>query len=148
MTELKWTPSLIEERFVEAADVMKRLPNVRIPGHFNTWPAMMAEFADLIGREPERLRRGPPAPDAISRMDEALMWLRWLDPVDAKIVWLRASGQRWKEICYKVGLARAAANEHWLYALCVMAFRLNGRSPANQSRRSLIGKMRPSVGLE
>ena len=66
MTETKWTPSLIEERFVDAADVMKRLPNVRVPGHFNTWPAMMVEFADLIGREPERLRRGPPPPDAIS----------------------------------------------------------------------------------
>ena len=25
MPEFKWTPSLVEERFVEAADVMKRL---------------------------------------------------------------------------------------------------------------------------
>ena len=143
MAEIKWTPSLVEDRFIEAADVMKRLPNVRVPGHFNTWPAMMAEFSDLIGREPGRLRRGPPAPDAISRMDETLGWLRWLEPVDAKIVWLRASGQRWKEICWKVGLARAAANEHWLYALCVMAHRLNGSTrTTSSSRRRFIEQAR------
>jgi hypothetical protein len=143
MADMKWTPSLIEERFVDAADVMKRLPNVRVPGHFNTWPAVMAEFADLIGREPERLRRGPPGPEAITRMEEALEWLRWLEPTDAKIVWLRASGQRWKEICWKVGLARASANEHWLYALCVMAHRLNGSvHTASRSRRRFIEKAR------
>jgi hypothetical protein len=33
---------MIEERFVEAADVMKRLPDVCVPGHFNTWPRMLS----------------------------------------------------------------------------------------------------------
>jgi hypothetical protein len=66
-----------------------------------------------------------------------------LDPVDAKIVWLRAGGERWKTICWKVGLARAAANEHWLYALCVIAWRLNGhRVPGKRSRRHVIGLVR------
>lgn len=41
MAETQWTPSLLEERFVEAADVMKRLPEVRVPGYFNTWPKMV-----------------------------------------------------------------------------------------------------------
>ncbi len=143
MAEIKWTPSLIEDRFIEAADVMKRLPNVRVPGHFNTWPAMMAEFSDLIGREPGRLRRGPPAPDAISRMDETLDWLRWLEPVDARIVWLRATGARWKAICYKVGLGRSAANEHWRYALCLISFRLNGHAETGRSKRRLISIAKP-----
>jgi hypothetical protein len=70
MPDIKWTPSLIEERFVEAADVMKRLPNVRVPGHFNTWPKMLLEFADLVGQEPPRLRRPPPAPDDGSSLAE------------------------------------------------------------------------------
>ena len=145
MAEMNWTPSMIEERFVDAADVMKRLPNVRVPGHFNTWPAMMAEYSDLIGREPARLRRGPPGPDAITRMEEALGWLRCLERADAKIVWLRATGQRWKEICWKVGLARTAANQRWLYALCVISFRLNGRRPpARRSRQHVIEVTRAS----
>ena len=139
MPETQWTPSLIEERFIEAADVMRRLPNVRVPGYFNTWPKVLCEFADLVGQEPTRLRRPPPAPDAISRMEEALGWLRWLEPADAKIVWLRATGERWKAICWKVGLARTAANQRWLYALCVIAWKLNGREPSHRhSRRHVI----------
>lgn len=143
MADTRWTPSLIEERFVEAADVMKRLPEVRVPGYFNTWPKVLREFSDLVGQEPPRLRRPPPAPDAISRMEEALEWLRWLETTDARIVWLRANGDRWKTVSWKVGLQRAAAHEHWLYALCVIAWRLNGwRNPARHSRRQVIGKFR------
>ena len=83
MTKDHWTPTLVEERLVEAASVMKRLPNVRVPGYFNTWPKMLVEFADLIEQEPARLRLPPPAPDAITRMEEALGWLVWLDPIDS-----------------------------------------------------------------
>ena len=138
MTKDHWTPTLVEERLVEAASVMKRLPNVRVPGYFNTWPKMLVEFADLIEQEPARFRLPPPAPDAITRMEEALGWLAGLDPIDSKIVWLRASGERWKTICWKVGLARTAANQHWLYALCVLAWRLNGRQPRRRSRQHII----------
>jgi hypothetical protein len=53
MAEMYWTPSLVEERFVEAAAVMKRLPEVRVPGYFNTWPRMVVEFADRVGQQPE-----------------------------------------------------------------------------------------------
>ena len=35
----EWTRELVEERLIEAADVMKRLPNVRVAGFFSTWPA-------------------------------------------------------------------------------------------------------------
>jgi hypothetical protein len=139
MAETPWTPSMVEERFVEAADVMRRLPGLRVPGHFNTWPPVLREFSDLVGQEPPRLRRPPPSPGAISRMEETLAWLGWLEPRDAKIVWLRASGERWKNICWKVGLARTAANQHWLYALCVIASRLIGRAPTGRrSRRHII----------
>ena len=33
-----WTVEMVEERFVEAAAVMRRLPPVRVQGYFNTWP--------------------------------------------------------------------------------------------------------------
>lgn len=139
MPEIRWTPSLIEERFVEAADVMKRLPGVRVPGYFNTWPKMVCEFADLVGREPRPLRRPPPAPDAISRMEETLEWLRWLEPTESKIVWMRASGERWKAVCWTVGLARPTAHQYWLYALCVIAWKLNGwRAARPKAKRRVI----------
>ena len=136
MTETCWTPSLVEERLIEAAGVMKQLPNVRVPGYFNTWPKMLVEFADLVEQEQARLRLPPPAPDAITRMEEALGWLAWLDPIDSKIVWLRASGERWKTICWKVGLGRTAANQHWLYALCILASQAQRRGGRTDNRAS------------
>ena len=50
MTDIRWTPSLVEERLVEAADVLKRLPERKAQGYFNTWPTMSYEFSDLAGR--------------------------------------------------------------------------------------------------
>ena len=81
-----WTTEMVEARLEDAAQVMRRLPNVRTPGYFNTWPAMFLEFADLIGQEPQPMRLPPPSAVAITRMEEALGWLRWLDGDDAKLV--------------------------------------------------------------
>jgi hypothetical protein len=135
-----WTPERVEERLLEAAAVLRRLPPPRKQGYFSTWPTMFVEFGDLVGQTPEPMRPPPPSAAAISRMDAALPWLLWLAPLDAKIVWRRASGTRWKEICWEVGLARAAAHEHWLYALSVIAWRLNGfAAPKGVGRRELIG---------
>ena len=124
MTE--WTPSLVEARLAEAAYVLKRLPKEKVQGYFSTWPKMLYEFSDLVGQEP-RPMRVLPSPAAISRMEETLSWTVGLDPIDGKIIWMRAYGERWKTICWAVGLQRSAAHQHWLYALCVIAFRLNGR---------------------
>ena len=134
-----WTVEMVEARLAEAAAVIRRLPPVRVPGYFNTWPPVVVEFADRVEQEPPRLRLPPPVPAAVSRMEETLGWLAWLDPVDAKIVWLRATGERWKAICWKVGLARTGANQHWMYALCVIAWKLNGRELSHRrSRRHVI----------
>jgi hypothetical protein len=139
MTEQRWTASLVEERMVEAADTLKRLPEERVRGYFSTWPPVIRDYWEAFGREDVRLRRGPPSAATIDRMDQALAWLAWLDPAEARIVWLRASGERWKTVCWKVGLARTAAHQHWMYALCVISWRLNGRRlPHNVSRRRVI----------
>jgi hypothetical protein len=143
MSNVIWTPSLVEERLVEAAAILRRLPEQRIRGHFNTWPKTVYEISALVGQEMPRLKPSWPAPDAISRMEETLSWTIGLDQVDAKIVWLRASGVRWKIVCGTVGLARAACHEHWLYALCLIAVRLSGRRmPRNSSRRRIIAEVR------
>ena len=134
----QWSPSLVEVRLAEAASVLKRLPETRRQGYFSTWPEIIHDFADKVGQEPRQLRFLPSAA-AISRMEETLGWTVGLDPIDGKIVWLRASGERWKSICWTVGLQRSAAHEHWLYALCVIAFRLNGRRfKRNLSKREVI----------
>jgi hypothetical protein len=71
-----------------------------------------------------------------------LGWMNWPQPIDAKIVWLRASGKRWKAVCWKVGLARAAAHEHGVYALCMIVSTKWMHLPSNRSRRYVINKLR------
>ena len=122
----EWTPSMVEARLVEAADVLKRLPEPRIMGYFNTWPEIRRTFDDKVGVEPGPMRLAP-SPEAISRMEETLTWTFGLDATDARIVWLRASRERWKTICWMVGLQRTSAHGRWLYALCAIALQLNGR---------------------
>ena len=134
-----WTRERVEARLREAADVMRRLPPVRVQGYYNLWPKIRHEFADLVGQEPPRLKRPPPAPDAISRMEEALDWLRWLEAEDGKLVWARAERTPWKMICWRFGIARATAHRRWEYALSVITWRLNGRRlPAKRSRRVVV----------
>jgi len=146
MTE--WTPSLVEERLAEAAFVLKRLPEPRRQGYFSTWPEVIHSFADQVGQEPKPMRVIP-SPAAISRMEETLSWTVGLDPIDGKIVWMRAYGERWKTICWTVGLQRSATHEHWLYALCVMACRLNRRHvPKRRSRRYVIEMVKEACETE
>jgi hypothetical protein len=118
MADATWTPSMIEERFVEAADVMKRLPEVRVPGYYSLWPKALHEFADLVGQEPPRLRRPLPTPAAISRMEEALSWLQWLHPIDARIVWMRqmARGGSWCAARPDLRVRRQMSTGSTLYA--------------------------------
>lgn len=134
-----WTPACVEERLHEAADVMKRLPEVRVQGYYSLWPKMLAEFSDLVGQEPQPLKRPPPSPDAITRMEETLGWLRWLEAEDAKLAWARAERTPWKMICWRFGVCRATAHRRWEYALSLITWRLNGwRVPGKRSRRFVV----------
>ena len=39
----------------------------------------------------------------------------------------KAHGERWKEICWDVGLHRSAAHQHWQFGISVIALTLNKR---------------------
>jgi hypothetical protein len=138
-----WTPSLVEARLAEAAEVLKRLPEEKVQGYFSVWPEIVRNVHEAFGWHDPVLKRPWPSPASIDRMHEAMIWLRWLEPEVAKIVWLRASGERWKSICRRVGLQRTAAHQGYLFGHCVIAWRLNGhRLPRNRSRRQVIAMAR------
>jgi uncharacterized protein DUF6362 len=141
MTE--WTPQMVEERLAEAASVLGRLPPMRVYGYSSTWPRLLLDYSSMVYQRSGSLRLPPPDPAAIARMEQTLDWSAWLKPIDSRIAWQRANGRRWKDICSAVGLARAAAHEHWRYAHCLIAWRLNGRAaPTRTSRRMLIARFR------
>jgi len=128
-----WTTTQVQDRLELAAGVMRQMPGVRPQGFFNAWPEYFHSFADQVGQEP-RMRRPRPSPREITQAEEAMLWLRWLEVEDARLVWARADGTAWKPICWQFGLSRTAATKRWHYGLAVITWRLNGRVPS--SRRS------------
>ena len=134
-----WTPSLVEDRLEEAADVLKRLPEQKVQGYFNVWPDMVQSFSDMVGQTPEPMRRPPPSAASIDSMEETLGWMQFLAGEDSKLVWARAERAEWKAICWRFGVSRSTATRRWHFALSVIALRLNGqRVPAKRSRSFVI----------
>ena len=129
-----WTPAIVDARLESAADVFSMLPEVKPQGYFNAWPEYFHSFADKVGQQPQ-MRRPRPSPRQITQAEETLLWLRWLDPDDARLLWLRANRTPWKPICWELGISRATANRRWQYGIAVIVWRLNGR--AVPSRRSM-----------
>lgn len=132
----KFTPTDIEARFEEAAQTLRRLPHTGYYPSMKTssWPEIVQSVHTAYGYDAARMPRITPTPQAITRMEETFEWLRWLEPDDARIVWLRGEGVRWKPICYRVGLSRSQAWRHWVAAMILIANRLNAGAPKRQSR--------------
>lgn len=125
MTKRRTSESLVAERLEEAAETLRRLPAAKVQGYFSAWPPVVRDFWEAFGWETAQVRLGPPTPGAIDRMDEALAWLRWLEPDTARILWLRACGVRWKLITWRMGIGRTKAWQIWIGGLATIAVRLD-----------------------
>ena len=137
-----WTRTMVEDRIETAAEVFRALPGVRPQGYSNAWPEYFHSFGDKVGQQPET-RPPRPGPRAITEAEATLRWLRWLEPQDARLVWLRANRTAWKPICWEFGISRATANRRWEYGLSVITWRLNGkRVPAKRSMDHVIQRAR------
>ncbi len=136
----EWTTAMVQDRLELAADVFRQLPSVKPQGYFNAWPEYFHTFGDKVGQEP-RMRRPRPGPREITEAEEALLWLRWLEKDDARIVWLRANARQWKPICWELGISRATANRRWQYGIAGIVWRLNGKQvPRKRSMKFVIAK--------
>jgi len=69
-----------------------------------------------------------PSAAAISRMEECFDGLMLIAPEDARIVWLRADGMRWRQVCYRAGVVRSTAWQRWAAALLTIAKKLNSQT--------------------
>ena len=124
MTE--WTRDMVEERVEEAAKVLRQLPGPKARGYFGSWPEVLLSAREIARQEPKAMKVLP-SPQAISRMEETITWNRFLERDEVGLVWARADGVPWKEICYRFGISRPTAHRRWDYTLSVIAWRLNGR---------------------
>jgi hypothetical protein len=128
MPERGWTPQAVAERLAEAADVLDRLPERRAPDLYSLWPLP----PDVLNGDPARTRPAAPAPAAIDRLDEVLVWLAWLEPEERHLVWLRAEGLPWKRITPRFAIGRTTAWQRWTIALLKIATRLNATGEQNR----------------
>lgn len=127
-TNAEWTEDMVEDRFKEAVRTLRRLyvPGTKPQGYFNGWPDMVYTAWELEMQEKLPLRLGPPAADAIDRMNETFEWLSWLDRVDErKIITMRAQGMRWKSITAALGCGRTHGWEIYKNALNKIVKKIN-----------------------
>jgi len=104
-----WTVEQVAIRLEEASATARRLPCVRVQGHFNAWPAIMREAWETMAADDPPERHFPPSPQAIDRMLEASRWMVWLEPDARHLVWTRLGGAPWPVVCRKTGLSRTTA---------------------------------------
>jgi Domain of unknown function (DUF6362) len=136
MPEVLWTPKAVADRLEEAAQTLRRLPPVKVRGYIASWPPIICDFWEAFGWHATEVRLGPPAPDAVDRMDEALRWLLCLEPDEVRLVWLRAEGVRWKSIAHRFRMDRSTAWRHWSCALIKIAAQLNGARAPKTSQQN------------
>ncbi|MBF0400749.1 MAG: helix-turn-helix domain-containing protein [Magnetococcales bacterium] len=123
----KWTPKMVAARMEEAATTLKRLPGTTLQGCRAFWPEILHTAGEAYGWDQALVRLGPPPADAITRMDECLEWLRWLEADQAKLVWLRAERAPWKLIVVKFACDRSTAWRKWNIAIHQIAARLDAK---------------------
>lgn len=127
MAGKKWTESMVEERFEEAVQTLRRLevPHTKPMGYFSTWPPIVYTAWEIMAQDKLPLRLGPPPADAISRMEKTFEWLHWLEVEERNLIWWRAENRRWKTIERALGCCRQTAWRRWVIALCKITHRLN-----------------------
>lgn len=124
MTNKTYTMLEIADRFEAAVATMRRLPSVKAQGYFNTWPETVKTIWEKLSEE-KCHHLGPPSPIAISRMEETINWIFWLEEEERKIIWLRASKVKWKAICWRMGYGKTKTRNIWTTALLKISTKLN-----------------------
>lgn len=122
-----FTARTIEDRMEEAALTLRRLPNPPgsgPKGFGQSWPEYVHDAKHAYGYHETRMRVIPSAAE-IQRMEECIDWLRFIGPEEARIVWLRAEGWRWRQVCIQAGCVRQTAWRRWVAALQTIANHLN-----------------------
>ena len=121
----QWNENVIANRLEEAANTMRRLPEVEVQGYVSAWPEIAYSAYERYQME-DKSRLWPATPEQIARMEEACGWLLYLINVeDRRLLWLRAERVRWNFICAKLGIARATANRRWKNALRMISLMLS-----------------------
>ena len=120
----KWTATDIANQFEEAMYTLRKLPPVRVRGYFSVWPEAACLPQELLMQEVQPMRLTA-TPAAITRLEQALSWLHWVDVEERKLIWKRAARVRWRAIYLELGCDRSTAWRKWMMACMKIAAHLN-----------------------
>ena len=113
----------VAQRFEECITILRRLPGGHKLGYANCWPKIIFSARELAGQEPEPIRLSA-TPDQVTRMDETLSWLGWINQAERRLIWLRADRIPWRVVSLETGFPRSSAQRYYIGALMKVAKRL------------------------
>ena len=122
-----YTATDVADRVAEAVDTLKRLPTKGMQKSVTRWPEFVRASHEACGYGDARLRLAPASPEAISRLDETLAWLRLLPRDAQKILWCRANGLSWRRIAGFAGKSPNTCRAWYVAALQHIAETVSGR---------------------
>jgi hypothetical protein len=132
----QWTAIDVVKRFESAVYTLKRLPPVRVMGYKTQWPAVMLTEAEKLQADKLPLRLGPPSAEAITRMEETIQWVFYLDTEDERrLVWAKANRVHNRQICVLLGCGRTKVWQMWSVALLKITMRLNAKEKGRYHER-------------
>lgn len=121
----KWSAELVEKRFEEAFITLKKLPPVMTQGYYNLWPDIKYSKIELLMQKPGPIRLKA-LPEDISKLEETMQWIVWVDIPERKLIWQRAARVPWKVICWETNRGRTTLWTQHKNALEQIAQRLDG----------------------
>ena len=98
--------SEVEERLRSAARTLRRLPNVKVQGYFSTWPTIIREPLEILQMEPEPLRITPSMTDITAMEAVLVVWQKWIEREERRVVLLRAERVRANRMCVRFSFGR------------------------------------------
>jgi hypothetical protein len=115
-----------DKRFAEAVITLSRLPKVKVAGYSCAWPEVLYDVHEKYGWTAASYTSPPPPAAAISRLDQVLEWVTWMDQVQRHLVWARVSRPRlpWGTIAQQMGCSIATAQRERQRVLVALHYRV------------------------
>lgn len=128
-----WNEKIVMAYLEEAADIHRRLPEVKMQGYYSLWPETLKDdwerFYDAVHG---RTRMGPPMPQEVTFHEEIMAWLRLVDRYHQQIIWMRANRIPWKIISSAIGKGKATLWRELKNGLNQIVAILNSRQDAHE----------------
>jgi len=125
-----WNEKMVMAYLEEAADIHRRLPNVRVPGYHTLWPATMKDdWEKLYDAINGKTRLGSPMPRQVTFHEKVMAWLRWVNRYEQQIIWMRANNMPWKILSGEFDKSKTTLWRDVNGGLIRIAAVLNARDP-------------------